>query len=287
MLVNVHAAGINFFDLLQVRGQYQMKPPFPFTLGAEVAGVRADTGERVFGFCGQGGFAEQALCPPDRLFPIPDAMDFAEAAAFPIVYHTSWFALTHRTTVTCGELLLVHAGASGTGMSAIQIGVALGAKVIATAGSVEKLDFCRQQGAEHALDYRDPAWVDRVKEITGGLGADIIYDPVGGDVFDLSPKCIAPEGRLLVVGFAAGRIPSVAANRLLLKNMAAVGVYWGGYVAAHPGYPAKAQAAMNPLVAAGKLRPAISARYAMTDAPKALRDVADRKVMGKAVLAIE
>ena len=179
-----------------------------------------------------------------------------------------------------GEWLLVHAGASGVGMAAIQIGKTLGARVIATAGSEAKLDFCRSQGAEFALDYGDAGWVDRVKEITASHGADVIYDPVGGDVFDLSTKCIAPEGRLLVVGFAGGRIPSIQANRILLKDISIVGVHWGQYVREHPEYIASTQQALEQM----RVRPVVANRYPLRDAPLALRELAERKVIGKAVL---
>jgi NADPH:quinone reductase len=157
--------------------------------------------------------------------------------------------------------------------------------VIATAGSEEKLKFSLAQGADHAIDYNDASWVDRVKEITG-RGADVIYDPVGGDVFDLSTKCIAFEGRLLVIGFASGRIPTIAANRVLLKNMSLVGVLWGGHVQMHPEYPAQIHPALMELYAAGKIRPSVGAAYAFEETPRALRDLADRKVMGKAVLRV-
>ncbi|MGH9672976.1 MAG: NADPH:quinone oxidoreductase family protein, partial [Bryobacteraceae bacterium] len=191
--IRAHAAGVNFFDILQVQGKYQIKPPFPFTPGAEIAGVVEKTGQRVMAFPQQGGFAEVCAAPAGRVFPIPNQMPFAEAACL-LVYHTSLFALRERAALAGREWLLVHAGASGVGMAAIQIGAAMGARVIATAGSAGKLDFCRAQGAQHAIDYTDATWVDRVKEITGGRGADVICDPVGGDVFDLSTRCIAPEG---------------------------------------------------------------------------------------------
>jgi NADPH2:quinone reductase len=296
--VRNHAAALNFFDILQVQGKYQIKPPFPFTPGAETAGVVDAVGEnvsafkigdRVIALTHGGGFAEYSTAPVSSVFPMPDAhdknMSFEEAAAMPIVYQTSYFAFTHRTQLRAGEWLLVHAGASGVGMSAIQIGKALGARVIATAGSAEKLEFARKQGAEFVLDYNDAAWVDRVKEITG-RGADVIYDPVGADVFDLSTKCIAPEGRLLVIGFAGGRIPTIAANRVLLKNMSLVGVLWGGYVASHPEYPAPTHAALMKMYEAGQIHPAVGAAYDLADLPRALRDLADRKVMGKAVVRI-
>lgn len=287
------AAALNFFDILQVQGKYQVKPPFPFTPGAEVAGIVDGLGEGVTGVAAGdrvmamphgGGFAEYSVAKVSSVFAMPPGMSFEEAAAMPIVYHTSHFALQHRTKLLPGEWLLVHAGASGVGMSAIQIGKALGARVIATAGSEAKLKFAQAQGADHVLDYTDGTWADRVKEITGGHGADVIYDPVGGDVFDLSTKCIASEGRLLVIGFAGGRIPTIAANRVLLKNMSLIGVLWGGYVQSHPEYSAPVHAALMELYAAGKIRPAVGATYAFDQAPRALRDLADRKVMGKAVL---
>ena len=289
-----HAAAMNFFDILQVQGKYQVKPPFPFTPGAEVAGVvdavgdgvlGIAVGERVAAMPMNGGFAEFSIAPRTGIFAIPEKISFEEAAAMPIVYHTSYFALTHRTILRAGEWLLVHAGASGVGMSAIQIGKALGARVIATAGSEAKLAFARAQGADHALDYSDPSWVDRVKEITGG-GADVIYDPVGGDIFDLSTKCIAAEGRLLVIGFASGRIPSIAANRILLKNISIVGVLWGGYVQSHREYPRAAHSALMEMYKAGEISPVVGARYEFEELPRGMRDLADRKVMGKAVLRI-
>jgi NADPH2:quinone reductase len=287
------AAALNFFDILQVQGKYQVKPPFPFTLGAEVAGTidavgegvtRVRVGDRVMAMPHGSGFAEYSIARESSVFAIPDWLKFDVAAAMPIVYHTSYFALTHRTQVRAGEWLLVHAGASGVGMSAIQIGVALGARVIATAGSPDKLSFAARQGASHVLDYSDPAWVDRVKEITGGRGADIIYDPVGGDVFDLSTKCIAPEGRLLVIGFASGRIPTLAINRVLLKNMAVVGVLWGGWVQSHPEYPAAVHTALMDLFERELVCPVVGATIPFEDLPRGLRDLADRKVLGKAVM---
>ena len=229
------------------------------------------------------GFAEYSLARVSSVFAIPARMSFNEAAAMPIVYHTSWYALRHRADLQAGEWLLVHAGASGVGMSAIQIGKALGARVIATAGSPEKLNFALAQGAEHALDYRDAAWVDEVKRITGA-GADVIYDPVGSDVFDLSTKCIAPHGRLLVIGFAGGRIPSIPANRILLKDMSVVGVFWGSWARRHPGYVGEAQAELARLYDAGKIRPVVGKTYPLDQAPAAMRDLANRKIMGKAVL---
>jgi NADPH2:quinone reductase len=284
--IRVRAAGVNFFDLLQIRGQYQSKPAFPFTPGAEICGEREDTGERVIAFCAEGGYAEHVAVPSSRVFAAPESLDDAEAAAFLIVYHTAWFVLSERARLREGEWLLVHAGASGAGMSAIQVGAAMGAQVIATAGSEEKRAFARSLGALAVFDYAQPNWFEDVKHLTGGRGVDVIYDPVGGDVFDQSSRCIAMEGRLVIVGFTSGRIPSIAANRLLLKNISAVGAVWGSYMEAHPGYIAETQAALAALVADGVLKPTVGARYAFDDAPRALRDLEQRKVTGKAVLVL-
>jgi NADPH:quinone reductase len=288
-----HAAALNFFDILQVQGKYQIKPPFPFTPGAEVAGIvealgpgvtQFSPGDRVLALTHGNAFAEQSLGRIGSTFPIPAGMDFPEAAAFPVVYHTSYFALQERAELQPGEWLLVHAGASGVGVSAIQIGRAFGAHVIATAGGPEKLAFAKEQGAEHVIDYTDASWVDQVKQLTGGRGADVIYDPVGGDVFDLSTKCIASAGRLLVIGFASGRIPTIAANRILLKNMSVVGALWGGHVQAHPEYSAHAQQALADLYAQDKIKPPHPVEYPLDEAPSALRDLANRKILWKAVL---
>jgi NADPH2:quinone reductase len=282
--IRVHAAGINFFDLLQIRGQYQIKPPFPFVPGAEVAGVREDTGERVFAFASQGGYGERILASANRVFPTPPQLSDVQAAGFLVVYHTSWFVLVERAQLRAGETLLVHAGASGTGMSAIEIGKALGARVIATASTQAKRDFCLSCGADRVIDYTNPAWADQVKAEFGGV--DVVYDPVGGDAFDLSFKCINPGGRVAIVGFASGRIPSIAANRLLLKNASAVGCFWGNHVMRHPTYLAETQNALNGLLAQGKLKVQIGSQYPFLDAPRALRDVDHRNILGKGVLVL-
>lgn len=289
-----HAAALNFFDILMVQGKYQTKPPRPFTPGSEVAGTveavgegvtQFDIGDRVQAMATSGGYAECSIAPAAKTFRIPDAMSFEEAASMIVIYQTSYFALTHRTKINPGEWLLVHAAAGGVGLSATQIGKALGARVIATAGSEEKLQFCLSQGAEHALNYRDASWVDAVKKITG-RGADIVYDPVGGEIFDLSTKCIAPEGRLLVIGFAGGTIPSIAANRILLKNMSVTGVYWGGYLEHHPEYMAEAEAALFKMYEAGQINPIVSESFALADAVMALNALATRKTVAKVVLTM-
>src|SRR5262245_30735376 len=289
------AAALNFYDILLIQGKYQIKPPRPFTPGSEVAGLvdavgegtsGFEVGDRVQGMAVGGTYAEYSILDAAKTFRIPEAMSYDEAAAMIVIYQTSYLALTNRTEIKAGEWLLVHAAAGGVGLSALQIGRAFDARVIATASSEEKLKFCLSQGAEYAIDYRNPNWVDQVKEFTGGRGADIIYDPVGGEVFDLSTKCIAPEGRILVIGFAGGTIPSIAANRILFKNISIIGAYWGGYLEHHPGFLSEAQAELFALYEAGKIKPAVTQTFPLADAPAAMRALAERKIIGKAVLTI-
>lgn len=290
-----HVASVNFFDILQVQGKYQLKPPFPFTPGAEVSGeVDAlgpgvsdfHAGDRVLAIPFGNGFAEHTVVDTAAVFSIPNGMDWPQAAALPIIYHTAYHALRDRARLQPGEWLLVHAGASGVGMAAIELGRAFGARVVATAGSPEKLLFARRHGAESVFNYREGTWVDQVKGVTGGRGADVVFDPVGGDIFDLSTKCMAPGGRLLVVGFASGRIPVIAANRVLLKDISVVGVFWGSRVRSNRGYAAETQRTLNHLWAEGRIRPEISANYLLCEAPRAMRDLAERRILGKAVLIV-
>ncbi len=294
-LIRNRACGLNFFDLLQCQGKYQAKPSFPFTIGAEVSGIveavgpdvqGIAAGDRVVALPRGGGFAEYTATDAARIFAIPANMPFEQAAAMPVVYQTSYFALAHRAKLQAGEWLLVHAGASGVGVSAIQLGKTMGARIIATAGSQRKLDFCRKHGADHAIDYRDGSWIETVKALTAKRGVDVIYDPVGGDVFDLSTKVIAPGGRLLTIGFASGRIPSLAANRALLKNMALVGAFWGRHCQENPGYMESLHGILIELFKDGKIDPPVGASYPLAEAPQGIRDLADRKVTGKAVLTI-
>ena len=211
-------------------------------------------------------------------------MTDAEAASLPIVYHTSLFALGKRGQLASGEWLLVHAGASGVGMAAIQIGKAMGARVIATAASDEKLTFCRDLGADCVASYQDSSWVEKVREWTEWRGADVIYDPVGGDIFDLSTKCIAPEGRILVVGFASGRIPSVAANRVLLKDISVVGVLWGPYMDRNPDQLPLAHQQLIQMYESGGIRPVIWKSFPLAEAPAVLKTISARSIAGKAIL---
>jgi len=291
--VEVRAAGCNFFDILIVQGQYQVKPPFPFVPGAEIGGVVRAVGEgvtefavgdRVFGAPGIGAFAEVSVAPAGALYPLPEGMSFAEGAAFPIIYPTSYAGLVYRANLQPGEDLLVHAAAGGVGIAAVQIGKALGARVIATAGGAEKLEIARRHGADEVIDYRKEDFVARVMELTGGKGADVIYDSVGGDVFDQSLKCIAWNGRLLVIGFASGRIPEVKANRILLKNIAITGLHWGAHAGKEPEKIPQTFAALFDLYAAGRIQPVIYKTYGLDEVPVALRDLGSRKTYGKLII---
>src|SRR5262249_53341209 len=227
-----------------------------------------------------------SIARANRTFKIPETMSFEEAAAMYIVYQTSYYALKKRGHLQTGEWLLVHSGAGGVGMSAVQIGKAFGAKVIATAGSDEKLEFCRSIGADYTISYNTSNWVDEVKKITNGHGADVIYDPVGGDAFDLSSKCIAFDGRLLVIGFASGRIPSIAANRILLKNMSVVGVFWGAKAERDPEYLGESQAELFKMYEESKIKPIVSKTYPLEKAIEGLQALGTRKTYGKVVLTI-
>lgn len=291
--VDVKAAGCNFFDILIVKGQYQVKPPFPFIPGGEIAGVVTEVGPGVEGFAvgdrilaaaPMGGYAERIAIPAAFAHRMPDAMSFEEGCGLPIVYPTSYAGLVFRANLQAGEWLLVHAAAGGVGLAAVQIGKALGAKVIATAGGPDKVKIALEAGADFGIDYNAEDFVERVKEITQGHGADVIYDSVGGDVFDKSMKCIAWNGRLLVIGFAGGRIPSVAANRILLKNVAVTGLHWGAYAKNEPQRIPETFAALFRLYEEKKIRPVVYQGYPLAEAAAALAALGSRKTHGKVVL---
>lgn len=293
VVVGIRACGVNFADTLIVQGKYQEKPPLPFVPGAEIAGdvlalgegvTHLRVGQRVAALCDTGGFAEQVAVAAARCVPLPDGMAYETAAGFLITYGTSHLALTRRGQLQPGETLLVHGAAGGVGLAAVEIGALLGAEVIATASSAEKLALARRYGAAHTIDYTQEDFVARVKEITGGRGADVIYDPVGGDVFDRSLRCIAWEGRLLVIGFASGRIPQPPAGLLLVKNVAVVGLYWGAYAARNPQVLTDSLAQLFAWQAAGKLKPHISAAYPLEKTGDALRSLMERKSVGKVVV---
>jgi NADPH2:quinone reductase len=292
--LEVRAAGCNFFDILMVQGKYQVRPAFPFVPGAEVAGVVLEVGagvtglavgDKVLGTPGLGGFAERAVAPAAGCYRLPEGMSFAEGAALPIIYPTSYAGLTWRANLQPGETLLVHAAAGGVGLAAVQIGKALGARVIATAGGAEKLEIARQNGADEVIDYRAGEFAPRVMELTGGKGADVIYDSVGGDVFEQSLKCIAWNGRLLVIGFAGGEIPSVKLNRVLLKNIAIVGLHWGAHAVKEPKKIPQAMEALFGLYRERKIRPVIYRTFPLDELPAALAALGGRQTYGKVIVA--
>jgi NADPH:quinone reductase len=294
VIVEVEAAGCNFFDILLVQGKYQMKPPFPFIPGAELAGVVRElgpgvtgvkVGDRVFGGLSLGAFAERVAVPVGALHPMPDAMTFPEGAAFPVVYPTSHAALVLRAKLSPGETLLVHAAAGGVGIAAVQIGKALGARVIATAGGADKLEVARRAGADEVIDYSRGDWVEAVKRVTNGKGADVIYDPVGGEIFDGSLKCIAWNGRLLVIGFASGVIPEVKANRILLKNISVVGLHWGAYAQHEPARVPEVFDDLARMYDQGKVKPLIFGTYGLDEVPQALEALGGRATYGKVIIA--
>jgi NADPH2:quinone reductase len=293
VLVETRAVGCNFPDILMLQGKYQVKPPLPFSPGHEIAGIvrgvgpgvaRFRPGQRVIANLEWGGYAERAVTKVERVHAIPDAMPFDEAAALFVVYQTGYCALVRRASLQPGEWLLVHGAAGGVGLAAVQLGKALGARVIATAGTPEKLEIARQAGADVLVDYRTEDWVERVKAVTGGEGADVIYDPVGGDVFDGSTKCIAFEGRLLTIGFAGGRIPTLAINRVLLKNISVVGVHWGFYQRRGSPLVDEWTGAILKLYEQGRIRPVIYRTYPLREAAAALQALAARESHGKVVL---
>ncbi len=293
--VKAHAAGINFPDTLIIEGKYQYKPDFPFSPGGEVAGEVLDvgpgvtgfaTGDRVIAGSTYGAFAEEMVAEEDRVMKIPDDLDFATASSMSLTYGTTAHALIQRADLRPGETLLVHGAAGGVGLTAVEIGKAMGARVIATAGTDEKLAVARAHGADETINYTEGEFREAVKEMTGGKGADVIYDPVGGDVFDQSLRCIAWNGRLLVVGFASGRIPSAPANLALLKGCSIVGVFWGSYITREPEENAANFERVFQWWREGKLKPHISHTFPLAQASDALYALLERKVIGKAVLKI-
>ena len=293
VVIDVEAIGCNFSDILITQGKYQIRPELPFAPGAEVAGTvralgegvdRFAVGDRVSALLEYGGFASTVVAPQERVFAMHETMSFEQAAALGLVYQTSYVALVHRGRLRAGETLLVHAAAGGVGLAAVQIGVALGARVIGTAGSADKLELVKRNGADAVLNYRDEDWVERVKELTGGHGADVIYDPVGGETFERSTKCIAFEGRILIIGFASGVMPSAQMNRVLVKNYALVGLHWGLYFEKNPKVLRDAQEGIARLLAAGKISPLISDTYPLIRAGEALAALGSRKTIGKLVL---
>ncbi|TFV49521.1 NADPH:quinone oxidoreductase family protein [Blastococcus sp. TF02A-35] len=286
VLVKVRAAALNFPDVLMAMGMYQEKPPLPYTPGVELCGEIVETGQRVIGSPagGPGAFAEYALMDAAAAFPVPDSMSDEKAASLYLTYQTGYVGLHRRAHLQAGETLLVHAGAGGVGTAAIQLGKAAGATVIATAGGARKTEVCKQLGADHVIDYTTEDFVSIVKDVTGGRGADVVYDPVGGDVFDKSRKCIAFEGRIVVVGFTSGRIPEAPANHLLVKNYSVVGLHWGLYRKHDPSVFTETHEQLVRLVEEGKVDPLVGEVLPLDQAPQALLKLASRDTVGKVVL---
>lgn len=297
--IEVRASAINFYDALMIAGLYQVKPELPFVPGGEISGVvqsappgsHLKPGDRVMSLVDnvgltRGGYAEIADCAASSISPMPHKMGFDEAAGFFVIFQTGWFGLHRRANLRAGETLLVHAGAGGVGSAAIQLGKAAGAIVIATAGSDEKVEVCRQLGADHAINYKAQDFVDEVKKITGGRGVDVVFDPVGGDVYDRSTKCIAFEGRIVIVGFTSGRIPQAATNHALIKNYSVVGLHWGLYLRRAPELIGPATEALFALYDAGKIKTHISTRLPLNEAPRGLALVAGGKSTGKVILTV-
>jgi NADPH2:quinone reductase len=293
VIVDVKAAGVNFPDVLTIQGKYQFKPTLPFTPGVELAGVVRAAGEgvtgfkpgdRVIAFTPQGAFAEQAVVPAAMLMPMPAGMDFDVAAAITLTYGTSHHAVVDRAALQAGETMLVLGAAGGVGLAAIEIGKALGARVIAAASSDEKLAVCRAHGADACINYSTEDLRAAIKAATDGKGPDVIYDPVGGDYAEPALRSIAWRGRYLVVGFANGAIPQLPFNLMLLKGAAVVGVFWGEFAKREPGANLAGMRQLLGWLAEGKIRPHISARYPLAQTAQALNDMAARKATGKVVI---
>lgn len=297
VLVDIAACGVNFADTLILRGKYQKRPEGPFSPGFEVSGtVRAvgdgvthvKPGDAVMAMPDWGGYAEQVIADASLVIPLPDGVDFNNAAAFQIAYGTSWFALKYRADVKPGEIVLVHGAAGGVGLTAVECAKLLGAIVIATAGGPEKCQIAQDHGADYVIDYKSENIRDRVREITTTLGqpkgANVVYDPVGGDVFDQSLRCVAPGARILLIGFASGTVPQIPANILLVKNVTAIGFYFGAYLEQNPDIAQQGMADLLDRLKSGAIRPMVSAVYRLEQAMDALAAIRDRTATGKLVL---
>ena len=294
--LRVRAAGVNFADIVLVRGQYQEKPPFPFSPGLEAAGEILSIGEDVTGISpgdrvmtvpGLGAFAEEVVAKASDVFPIPADMDFVTAAAFPVAYGTSHLALTERARMKAGETLLVLGAGGGVGLTAVECGKALGATVIAAASSQEKLDLAQAHGADHVINYVDDDLRAAVRKLTDGKGVDVVYDPVGGELSKAALRSLAWCGRLLVIGFAAGDVPQIPANYLLVKNISVVGVYWGAYKTKEPEIYRATFDELAKWYAEGRLKPHVSQVFPLAQVPEALAVLESRRATGRLVIDID
>jgi NADPH2:quinone reductase len=292
VVVEVHAAGVSFPELLQTRGMYQLKPPTPFVPGSEVAGIvrsapsqsALEPGDRVAAFCGLGGFAESTVAPDFFTFALPEALDFAQGAGLILNYHTAYFSLLTRGRLKAGETVLVHGAAGGVGTAALQVARGLGARTIAVVSSEHKATVARAAGADEVLLSEGP-WKDEAKELSGG-GVDVVLDPVGGDRFTDSLRSLRENGRLVVVGFTGGAIPEVRVNRLLLSNVEVVGAGWGAYALGKPELCRKIGAALDAMVTTGVVAPIVGARFPLERAAEALQAIDGRHATGKVVLDV-
>ena len=292
VLVDVHVAGVTFPEVLQSRGEYQLKPELPFVPGSEVAGVvrtapegsGLSAGDRVAAFCGLGGFAETVAVAPAMVFPLPDGVPFDKAAALPMNYLTMHFALARRGRLREGETVLVHGAAGGIGTASIQLAKGMGARVVAVTSTADKGEVARAAGADDVVLAE--GFKDAVKELTGGRGVDVVVDPVGGERFTDSLRSLAREGRLLVIGFTEGSIPTVKVNRLLLNNISVVGVGWGAFWMQDVPYLQEQWQAIRPMLEAGRLDPPIGATFPLEDAARALQEIDERRAQGKVLLQV-
>ncbi|MDQ6773310.1 MAG: NADPH:quinone oxidoreductase family protein [Candidatus Dormibacteraeota bacterium] len=292
VLIEVRSAGLSFPDLLLSKGLYQMRPELPFTLGVEAAGVVRQAppgsgfsaGERVTAFTGLGACAELLAAPAGAVLPLPAGLSFDEGAALTMNYHTVHFALLRRGRLRVGETVLVQGATGGVGSAAIQVARAVGARVLAVVSTEAKADVARRLGAEAAV-LTGGDWRAEVLRLSGG-GVDLVLDPVGGDRLDGSMRCLRPEGRLVVVGFAEGTIPKIGANRVLFRNVDVVGAAWGAFLSVHPEMTAGIAADLERMVAAGAVKPLLSAVYPLDEAVSGLQDIEERRVVGKVVVQV-
>lgn len=293
--IRVHTAGLNFADNLIIAGRYQIKPSPPFSPGFEVAGrvlecaegvVRCKPGDRVMAVLDYGGFAEEVVADQESVFVLADSVSDEVAAAFPVAYGTSHLGLKYKCGLEPGESLLVHGAAGGVGLTAVEIGKRLGATVIATASGAEKCAVATAAGADYSLDSRAETLRDQVKALTSGRGVDVVYDPVGGKLFEESLRCTAAGGRILIVGFASGDVPQIPANILLVKNIAAIGYYWGAHKTVKPAWMRASFEELLDWLAAGSLNPLVSQTFRLEEAPEALQALKARRTTGKVVLRI-
>ena len=295
VVIRVEACGVNFPDTLIIEGKYQFKPPLPFSPGGEVSGTIIEVGEgvahlnvgdRVFSMTGHGGFAEEVVANAATTLPMPDQMDYVTAASTMYTYGTSYHALKDRANLQPGETLLVLGAAGGVGLAAVQLGVLMGARVIAAASTDEKLAVCRTMGAADTINYTTESIRDRIKDLTGGNGVDVVYDPVGDRYAEPAIRSLAWKGRYLVVGFAAGEIPSIPLNLALLKGASIVGVFWGAFAQREPKTSRQNFGQILAWIMSGELNQHIHKLYTLSEAPDALCDLMERRVVGKAVIKL-